>query len=723
MLRALCLTALCACAGGLAGPPESLRGLPPRHDPPMDLDDDDDLGRARAAYDALPLDAADRATERRALVDAYRRRIERAGDNRDEAFTRFVTLVSLWDARELGDPTKPAPDLALVEPAADALFQRASSTGRDLEAVTALAVRAAIHPEKLAEYDRTWKDIVAYTNDLAVAEAGPGAERSRAIQVLESVLADFPSRWIGDKLVALYQAREDSISKALRGGAKVDVLGSHRDPGVARPVWNLIRAYAHMHRLADAAPVVAQIDGQFGDEPELRKRLSAALDAKATGHDYLALMAAYLPSDPHDTGDAATALDLCIAGAERLPDSVDARKCAAEIARVTERIPLAIRWAEDARRLAPDDHDVAEILARLQLARAIDLVQAERLDAAGRRMTEIEAFYADAGKRWPGKALGVTLADAYTSYGRGLYNQGEVDAGVGYLQRAQKLEPSPAVTEELATVALKTGRFADAERGFLDAAAKPRPTPIETTFEKNRLRRLAGEAAAAAGQVARAKETWRQTLGDWSETLSGASLSPRARATAYGELGRLEDDLGKRDKSLEAMHAALDVDPEQAAVYGDVVAFLATRSDYDEALDAYHRALARPEVTEYLKVYTSLWVAELGRIRKAPEDHQVMDFLAGAAKGGRWYNQLARFQLGQIGFEALLGKADTRGKRAEAYFYEALARYAAGQRGRAEELLRQVVATQMLGFFEYDMARYYLRNGPPGTPSTGLAPE
>src|SRR5262249_9717533 len=156
-------------------------------------------------------------------------------------------------------------------------------------------------------------------------------------------------------------------------------------------------------------------------------------------------------------------------------------------------------------------------------------------------------FFTDARTRWPDKPLGVTLADAYLTYGRGLYNQGEVVAGVGYLERAQQVEPTAAVTEELATVALKTGRFADAERGFVAAAERPRATPLETTSEKNRLRRLAGEAAAAAGERKRAQELWQQADSGWNDA-SGATLGPRIRAQAYTEIGRLKDDLGDREK-------------------------------------------------------------------------------------------------------------------------------------------------------------------------------
>lgn len=711
LLFALVLSA--ACAGTAPSTADVLSGLPPRHDPPIDLTDDDDLGRARAQYDALPIDAPERDARRKELITAYLAKIEHARDSRDDQFRRFRELIALWRAEELADPQKAPADLDLVVPQAERTFKDASTTGLDVQAVTALAVLVSAQPDKHEQHEKTWKDILAYTNDLAVAEAGPGAERSRAIEALENATQAFPSRWAGDKLVELYLARQAAIMKAINSGTKANVVGAHKDPGVMRPVWNLTRAYARQHRIADAADAVDKLAGQFGDEPELRKRLRTAISPDAKGPDVIALMAAFLPAREGDEGDAGAAFAVCEDGAARLPKAVEPRKCAAEIGRVTERVPLAIRWAEDARRVEPNDHDVGEILARLYVVRMADLLAAERVDQAKKRMQEIEKFFADAGTRWKDKPLDVTLADAYLAYGRGLYNLGEVEEGVAALDHAQKLAPSPAITEELAIVALKTGRYADAERGFTAAANQPRSTPIDTAFDGNRLRRFAGEAASLQGDKARAQTMWKRTLGAWSEVLT-ASINPRARAVAYTELGRVFDDLGQRDKSLDAMAKALDADPDQPGIYGDVIAFLATRSQYDEARDAYHRALGRPDVTEYLKVYTSLWIIDQARIAKRDVDAGAQEYLTGVANGGKWYHQLARFKLGKLPYQQLLAKADTRGKRAEAYFYQAMAEYAGGHRGEAERLLHDVVATRMLGFFEYDMARYYLNNGPPG---------
>src|SRR5882672_721402 len=126
-----------ACGGAAATGGEALRGLPPRHDPPLDLGDDDDLGRGRALYEGLALGAPERAAKRRDLIAAYLAKIERAGDNREEGFRRFRELVGLWEPRELADEHKMPEDLALVAPEAEKRFKQASGSGSDLQAATA----------------------------------------------------------------------------------------------------------------------------------------------------------------------------------------------------------------------------------------------------------------------------------------------------------------------------------------------------------------------------------------------------------------------------------------------------------------------------------------------------------------------------------------------------------------------------------------------------------
>jgi len=713
MCRVFALLLCVACgahAGG--GLPEALRGLPPRQDPSIDLNDEDDLGRARADYDAMLIGDAQRPAKRRELWGAYRQRIERVlPESRDQAQSLFERAIAMWDARELADDKKPPADVDLLAPTAEALYRQFSSSGSDVEAATALAVLIAARPERRAEYEKTWTDLESYVDGLAMADAGPGAQGSRPIVILEGVTGSFPSRWALDRLISLYVQRQDRLQKYVtKGNGKQLISGAFTDRGAARPVWNLVRAYARGGRLPEAPEAIKKISGQFMDEPELRKRLDAALVTQ-DGQDWVAVAAAYVPSERMPEGDLSTAMTICVYGAEKLPKDPQVRKCAAEVARLADRVPLALRWIEEARKLAPDDQESTEAAARLYLARMGDLLQAERLDAARARMTEIEAFFKEVEPRFKDKKLAITLGDACLVFGRGLFNQGDVTNAQAYLRRAQLLG-RPQASEELATIDLKTGRYPEAAAGYEKAAALPRPTPIETTFDGARLKRLAGEAWKQAGNEVKAKGLWKDALDQWNDVMS-AQLTPRARAEAYIEVGRLRYDMGETREATASLAAAVDADSDETSVYSDVISFLATRGFYEDALDAYHRALGREEVTDYMKVYSSIWMLDLAAIRGLAPDTLAQKYLDGASKGTRWFHQLARFKSGKSSYAETVKAADTRGKRAEAYFYEGMNRYAKGQKGEAEKLLRQVIATQMLGFFEYDMATWYLRNGPP----------
>jgi hypothetical protein len=128
-------------------------------------------------------------------------------------------------------------------------------------------------------------------------------------------------------------------------------------------------------------------------------------------------------------------------------------------------------------------------------------------------------------------------------------------------------------------------------------------------------------------------------------------------------------------------------------------------------LDAYHRVLGRGQISEYLKVYCSLWVLDLDRRSGEAQDPLAQSFLAGV-HGAKWYAELARWATGHETEAELLARADTPAKKAEASFYRALRRFEDGHADEGRALLKAVIDTQMMAFFEYDMASYYLRHPP-----------
>jgi hypothetical protein len=157
---------------------------------------------------------------------------------------------------------------------------------------------------------------------------------------------------------------------------------------------------------------------------------------------------------------------------------------------------------------------------------------------------------------------------------------------------------------------------------------------------------------------------------------------------------------------------------------------LVQRGETEAAVDIYRRVLAKPgrSISEYVKLYASLWIADLTRRSSSTPDVGALNYLRAIAdrkimlrapRSAPWYTELAKYAVGKIDYATLLAKADTSGKRAEAYFYEAMRRLSNGRRDEAHELWSKVVETKMLSFFEFEMASRYLRTGAPARPEVG----
>jgi tetratricopeptide (TPR) repeat protein len=184
-------------------------------------------------------------------------------------------------------------------------------------------------------------------------------------------------------------------------------------------------------------------------------------------------------------------------------------------------------------------------------------------------------------------------------------------------------------------------------------------------------------------------------------------------------------------EALQAFDEALETDGDRDQSYIDTVAFLVQNGETDAAVSIYRRALTRPSraVSEYVRVYTSLWVHDLTRRTNGTPDPVADAYLRTLderhgdlrpRRGAAWTHMLARFAVGKVSYEQALAAADTVGKRAEIYFYEAMRRLEDGKTDDAHQLWMKVVETRMFSFFEFDMASRYLRLGAPTAP-TGAA--
>jgi tetratricopeptide (TPR) repeat protein len=668
---------------------------------------EEEYALVHAGFDVLPAGDPRREATRRGLegyLIAEARRELGAG-RPDAAWEAFQRALSLWDAADLAAPP---PDEPFVVAAAD-LERQLGRRGAHREALTALAVQIALRPgdaEARGRFDR----IVRWLRGEHGCE-GIGCER--VIEDLEATVSLWPSPFVVEQLAGLYWARQQGGGA---GGEDAREAAGHLDQliaghAAARTGVDLARLYLRVSRPEAALEALRKLGGQPGDDPQLRESIERYLSTEARPLDAIAVAAQFA----RDPANRAVGERVCIDAAHRFPAAAEPQLCVGEVAMQLEQVTVAIQAFERAVAISPDKREAWEALARLHQARLFQLVGDERTDELEAYMKKVEAFHAEARKRFAAEPLHTSLAGALFEVGRGYYNAGRVDGAVRYLQRSLAIEPTPYAAEQLATIEIKRDRGPEA-KALLDVAlgqVSVRLRGAQQTYWLAKLHRSLGDTLDGLGDPRGAEEARRSSLAAWLVLLSQRQgpLGADELSEAELERGKLLYQLGERDRAIAAFERAIDVGSERGSTYADVLSFLVPRGERGEALDAFHRVLGRGGISEYLKVYCSLWIVDLDRRSGEAEDPLARTFLE-SVDGGKWYHDLARWATGRESEAELQAHADTPSKQAESSFYRAMRRLEDGRTDEAQALWRKVIETRMMAFFEFDMASYYLHHLP-----------
>ena len=710
------LALLGACAHAPHPAPASSAGAPITPAGPVKpITGEENYATARGEYDALTLHAPERPGRRAALeswlLKTLRENLDRG--HLEDAYEQLKQAATLWDPEELAGPVK---DDALRD-AAVRIEQAFKKRGAHEEVLVALALEMKLQPGDPSVKGR-YDEVSSWLRSGGATESEMGMTidgRSRVIDDLETVSRLWPSPFVVAELTRLYFERHDA-------GAANDPLGLGRRPrGRAsdlrallqagpRPstAYDLTRLYLRVDKPDEAVAKIGQLKApQPGDE-QIRKLVEHWASKQATPGD--AITVAGLLYQGHDDADVAERV--CIDATARFPSAPEPHLCAGELAIARDQLVLAMREFEAARQLQPTNREIWQQLARLWERRLFNLGGDENIDLSQLepQLKKVEAFHAAAQKQFPGEPIHPTMAGALFEVGRGYYNAGRMDKAMDFLERSLAVEPQATTLQQMGQIRLKKGDAKEAISLFQRAIAVPKPERVEEVYWRAKLRRDLGDAFEAAGDAAAAETARRAALADWDALGQIGTLSAEGKADSDVERAKLWYQLGDRDQSIANFEAAIDDAPDHAGTYADAIAFLVPRGELEEALDAYHRALGRNEVTDYLKVYCSLWIVDLARRAKAPVDPLASSYLA-STDGGKWYDDLARWATGRETDEQLLSRVDTPARKAESSYYRAMRALEHGDNETAKKLWKDVVDTDMMAFFEYDMAQMFLHLG------------
>jgi tetratricopeptide (TPR) repeat protein len=408
--------------------------------------------------------------------------------------------------------------------------------------------------------------------------------------------------------------------------------------------------------------------------------------------------------------DPGAGLRACVLA--RAEDEQDPRYplCAGRFLERLDRYECAVDFYVEAARISPAEEVVTQVMELVRVA-MYELHRRQNLEAS-RRVVDV----ADELVRRFLKSGEVESEELRAASASLLFTAGEVEFDDGYIEVAEKLyERTRQLWPEMVLSLMKIARIRhlrgenDRAVELIDEALKMEDYAPggDPSYWRALLYERRGGYRVDADEEKLASSDLEQALAEWKT----ATIPPSQEPEAAVRQGVLHDRLGDPEASEQSFRRAVRLDPDRQATYAEVISHLVMSERLEDAKAFYRLAYNQDQIEAMWKIYYSLWVEGLA-LRKSGESFDLARGYLEQSEGESWQDQLARQFTGRISAEELRAAAANKGELAEADFYVALRSLAeGGDEKRARSLLKSVLESDLMGFFEYKMARGLLGAG------------
>ncbi len=676
----------------------------------------ENLASVERSYWRLAPDDPSRPVWRDALIAHHATRTDEvlARGDYDEVVRHTASLTALLHPHDFETGSIPAG----LEPLATWIVAHGAPRGDEGRVMAAHLLLAMIGEDADAHRDSR-EQIARWGREARAPISNPVERFGGLIQVWEQHEELAPAPEVLEALARLYLEQREGLVRAFGPGGE----GGRPPSGLSfqhlrlaplliqRAPLDVAAVYLRHGDLESAIEEVGRMGDQSGVERQLVRLLERAREDNAGGAEALGEL-----SQGFSGARPSVAWALCTLGARRFPDDARFPVCLARTAMEREQASAAVAWYDEAVRLAPDERAVYdEALARLGdiIERGALVSDVEQARAIGSHALHI---LEERDRRWPEAADthdddDVRRESLLLHLGRAEMTAGHVDEARARLEASLAARETPEAHRYLGLLLERVG---DPE----GAAVHYRAALDETTDREPRaqLQEWLGDAFRHAGQAAQARRMYEQALAVWTAVLDGQVAGPR-RAHAEVRRGILLSRLGRRADSAEAFGRAMEAAPTWREAYAEILSHLVVSDPNVElAQTVLRRAQYQLTLEPEWRVYFALWVQAVAARASTPAEADVGMLLHELASGDAWSNRLAAFGRDSLEYPELRELASTRGQRTEADFYEAARRLGAGDVAGARELLRQVLESHMVSFFEYAMAQELLAQLDAGSP-------
>lgn len=660
------------------------------------------------AYRKLEPEDPQRAPVRARLVRYQLKDAEhaQAADEYEAAVETLAKIAELYRPREL--ETGLLPELL---PLATYLRKEGEKRGDEARVLSALWIQSRLKPddpEPREQYELLRQFGVEARENLGVSEFFSGL-----IDVMSEHARLTPAPEVLSSLADLYVERRARMLS--RGRSEDGLLPSRpaeitlqeyreRSTIVHRAPFDVAAVYLVHADFANAAARLRKLETVDGLEPRLRALVEAVADRKAEAAE--ALLALYVSYAEFEQRDVARAL--CTYAVRHFPADARFPRCLGSLAAVEDDYSGAIANYADAIRLAPDERalydEALEVLANLMRGEMFDNDPSDTRNLASQAIALLDERV----KRWPDIPPPVALDELELAVGLAEMNAGNAQEARAHFEASLRKRETTRALVQLGQLEAKLGLYQEALAKLRKALEKTSRRDVEQMRQRAQIVETIGDVQRAMGKPGEAKTSYNEALMLWDASVR-ANEDGGQRAFGHIRRGVLLSRLERPADALVAFEQAMQAASDNRETYAQVLAHLVVSSPEPELADATLRRAQRQLTLEpEWRCYFALWVKAVYARAEQPAPVDVQRLLTRLSRAEAWWGTLARFGAGLIDYGELTRLASTRGERTEADFYEGVRRVAAGDIAGARTLLQKVLDSNMVGFYEYQMAQELL---------------
>ncbi len=464
----------------------------------------------------------------------------------------------------------------------------------------------------------------------------------------------------------------------------------------------------------DIQSAVAKVDS-MGQGGELQLRLLDLMRA-AQGLDEQGAASTFELVEGYRVARPDVAAGLCQSALVRFPTDYRFPTCMARVAADSERFADATAWYVIAIGLAAEMIELYdEALGQLDefIETRLGDPHPERSSALARGA---ETILAERQRRWPDSTPPIAPNQLEFLIGMLEMNAGHADEAQRRFENSLQADENIEALMQLGLLLERTGRPAEAEKRFRRAFALSPSATLADDVRRAEILENLGNTSLAQGKTVEMKSQYRAALEAWTEARD--QVEGATGAIVEMRRGVLLDQLGRHEEAVDAFQSAMTFAPQWRDVYAGILAHLVSAPvDIELASSVWRRSQLHLNLAPEWKVYFTLWIQFItARAGKPPVDEH-RELLRSLGGSSNWWGKLASFGAGELDYTGLLSVAASLGERTEALYYEGTRLFIEGDEQGSRKQLQQVLDTNMVSFFEFEMARKLLleerRSGDP----------